>query len=47
MGPTSNRLATPEGPGAGRWLAEQDPEQMLAALTDSLAPNRESRGGLR
>jgi pimeloyl-ACP methyl ester carboxylesterase len=27
-------------PGSGHWLAEQAPEQMLAALTEFLAPYR-------
>jgi pimeloyl-ACP methyl ester carboxylesterase len=36
-----------QGPGAGHWLAEQAPEEMLAALTEFLAPYREEGGGLR
>ena len=47
MSSTSTRLPTPEGPGAGHWLAEQAPEEMLAALTEFLAPYREGGGGLR
>jgi hypothetical protein len=47
MSSSSTRLCTPEGPCSGHWLAEQAPEEMLAALTDFLAPYRESRGGLR
>ena len=47
MSSTSTRLPTPEGPGAGHWLAEQAPEEMLAALTAFLAPYREGGGGLR
>jgi pimeloyl-ACP methyl ester carboxylesterase len=43
----STRLPTPEGPGVGHWVAEQAPEEMLAALTEFLAPYRESGGGLR
>jgi hypothetical protein len=31
----------------GHWLAEQAPEEMLAALTEFLAPYREGGGGLR
>jgi hypothetical protein len=44
---TSTRLPTPEGPGAGHWLAEQAPEELLGALTEFLAPYREGGGGLR
>ena len=33
--------------GAGHWVAEQAPEEMLAALREFLAPYRESGGGLR
>ena len=33
--------------GDGHWVAEQAPEEMLAALTTFLAPYRESGGGLR
>ena len=28
--------------GSGHWVAEQAPEQLLAALTDFLAPNQAS-----
>ena len=47
MSSTSTRLPTPEVPGAGHRLAEQAPEEMLAALTEFLAPYRENGGGLR
>jgi hypothetical protein len=47
MSSTSTRLPTPEGPGAGHWLAEQAPEEMLSALRDFLAPYREDGGDLR
>jgi hypothetical protein len=47
MSSTSNQLPTPEGPCSGHWLADDAPGEMLTALTDFLAPNRESRGGLR
>jgi hypothetical protein len=47
MSSTSTRLPTPEGHGAGHWLAEQAPEEMLAVLTAFLAPCREGGGGLR
>ena len=47
MSSTSIRLPTPEGPGAGHWVAEQAPEAMLAALTAFLAPYREDGGGVR
>jgi hypothetical protein len=45
MSSTSTRLPRPEGPG--NWLAEQAPEEMVAALTEFLAPYREDGGGLR
>jgi hypothetical protein len=47
MSSTSTRLLTPEGPGAGHRLAEEASKEMLVALTEFLAPYRESRGGLR
>ena len=47
MSSTSTRLPTPEVLGAGHRLAEQAPEEMLAALTDFLAPYCEGGGGLR
>jgi hypothetical protein len=31
--------------GSGYWLAEQAPEELLAALTEFLAPYREGGGG--
>ena len=34
-------------PDTGHWLAETAPEEMLAALTEFLAPYRENGGGLR
>jgi hypothetical protein len=33
--------------GDGHWVAEQAPEEMVAALTEFLAPYREDGGGLR
>jgi hypothetical protein len=45
MSSTSTRLATPEG--AGHRLAEEASKEMLAALTEFLAPYREGGGGLR
>jgi hypothetical protein len=33
--------------GDGHWVAEQAPEEMLAALRGFLAPYREGGGGLR
>ena len=33
--------------GDGHWVAEQAPEEMLAALREFLAPYREKGGGLR
>ena len=47
MSSTSTRLPTPEGRGAGHWLAEQAPEEMLAAVKDFLTSYREAGGGLR
>jgi hypothetical protein len=47
MSLSSTRLSTPEGPCSGHWLAEQGPDQMLAALREFLAPYREDGGGLR
>jgi pimeloyl-ACP methyl ester carboxylesterase len=47
MSSSSAPLSTPEGPGSGHWVAEQAPEEMLAALTAFLAPYREGGGGLR
>ena len=50
MSSTSTRLPTPEVPGvpgAGHWVAEQAPEEMVAALTEFLAPYCEDGGGLR
>ena len=47
MSSSSAPLSTPEGPGIGRWVAEQAPEEMLAALRESLAPYSEGGGGLR
>jgi hypothetical protein len=47
MSSTSTRLPTPEGPGAGHRLAEQASKEMLAELTEFLAPYRENGGGLR
>jgi hypothetical protein len=47
MSSTSTWLPTPEGPGAGYWVAEQTPEEILAALREFLAPYREGGGGLQ
>jgi pimeloyl-ACP methyl ester carboxylesterase len=33
--------------GSGHWVAEEATEEMLAALTEFLAPYREGGGGLR
>ena len=33
--------------GSGPWLAEEAPEEFLAALRDFLTPYREGGGGLR
>jgi hypothetical protein len=45
MSSISTRLPTPEGPG--HRLAEQAPEEMLAALREFLASYRQGGGGLR
>jgi hypothetical protein len=47
MSAASTQLPTPDGPGAGHWLAEQAPEEMLETLKAFLAPYREDGGGLR
>ena len=50
MSSTSTRLRSPENSCSGHWLAEQAPEEMLAALaalTAFLAPYREDGGGSR
>jgi hypothetical protein len=44
---SSAPLSTPKGPGADHWVAETALEEMLAALTEFLAPYRESGGELR
>ena len=41
------KRTTPEGPGASHWPAEEASKEMLAALTEFLAPYREGGGGLR
>jgi hypothetical protein len=33
-------------PGSGHWLAEQAPEQLVAALTPFLAPYRDASSGV-
>ena len=45
MSSTSTRLPTPEVPGAGCWVIEQAPEEMLEALSAFLAPYRQGGGG--
>jgi len=47
MSSTSTRLPKPEGLGAGPWVAELAPEEMLTALREFLAPYRKGGGGLR
>jgi pimeloyl-ACP methyl ester carboxylesterase len=34
-------------PGSGHWVAEEAPKELLAALTEFLAPYRDDGGGLR
>ena len=40
MTPAANDVLTVVIPGAGHWVAEQAPEEMLAALTPFLASYR-------
>jgi len=47
MSSSSASLSTPEGPGSGHWVAEEAPEEMLAALMEFLASYREGGGGSR
>ena len=47
MKPAADDVQSVVIPGAGHWVAEQAPEEMLAALTAFLAPYREGGGGLR
>ena len=47
MKPAADDVQTVVIPGAGHWVAEQAPEEMLAALTEFLAPYRENGGNLR
>jgi pimeloyl-ACP methyl ester carboxylesterase len=41
MKPAADDVQTVVIPGAGHWVAEQAPEELLAALTASLAPYRD------
>ena len=45
--PAAEDVQTVVIPDVGHWVAEQAPEEMLAALTEFLAPYREEGGGLR
>jgi pimeloyl-ACP methyl ester carboxylesterase len=47
MKPAADDVQTVVIDGVGHWVAEQAPEEMLAALTEFLAPYRENGGGLR
>jgi pimeloyl-ACP methyl ester carboxylesterase len=47
MNLTADDVQTLVIPGIGHWLAEQAPDEMVAALTEFLAPYREDGGGLR
>jgi pimeloyl-ACP methyl ester carboxylesterase len=47
MKPAADDVQTVVIPDTGHWVAEQGPEEMLAALTEFLAPYREDGGGLR
>jgi pimeloyl-ACP methyl ester carboxylesterase len=41
MKPAANDVQTVVIPGVGHWVAEQAPDEMLAALTTFLAPYRD------
>ncbi|MER7441749.1 alpha/beta fold hydrolase [Micromonospora avicenniae] len=45
MMPLADNVQTVVIPGAGHWLAEQAPEELLAALTTFLAPYRAGQAG--
>jgi pimeloyl-ACP methyl ester carboxylesterase len=47
MKPAADDVQSVVIPGAGHWVAEQAPEEMVAELRAFLAPYRESGGGLR
>ena len=47
MSSSSTHLPTPKGLGADHWVAETALEEMLAALTEFLAPYRENGGDPR
>ena len=47
MKPAADDVQTVVIPDTGHWVAEQAPEEMLAALTEFLAPYRENGGGSR
>jgi pimeloyl-ACP methyl ester carboxylesterase len=45
--PAADDVQTVVIPDTGHWVAEQAPEEMLAALREFLAPYRENGGGSR
>jgi pimeloyl-ACP methyl ester carboxylesterase len=47
MKPAADDVQSVVIPDTGHWVAEQAPEEMLAALTEFLAPYRENGGGPR
>ncbi len=47
MKPAATDVQSVVIPDTGHWVAEQAPEEMVAALTEFLAPYREDGGGLR
>jgi pimeloyl-ACP methyl ester carboxylesterase len=47
MKPAADDVQSVVIPDTGHWVAEQAPEEMLAALTEFLAPYRENGGGSR
>ena len=47
MNPAADEVQSVVISDTGHWVAEQAPEEILAALTEFLAPYRENGGGLR
>jgi pimeloyl-ACP methyl ester carboxylesterase len=47
MEPAADHVQTVVIPGAGHWVAEQAPDELLAALTAFLAPYRDGSAAAR
>ena len=47
MKPAADEVQIVVIPGVGHWVSEQAPEEMVAALTEFLAPYRENGGDSR